>query len=382
MGKDIRLSTQFIDHPKTKKMIKKCGYESVVCLLRLWCWCSSNRPNGVLSNMDDDDIEIVSGWTGDDGEFLKYINGIWVDENDGIYSLHDWEENQPWVFHSSDRSKKAREAAKKKWGSSDSDDLTSSQKRSKRLSDARDKGTHTNEDWEDMVSYFSDTCVRCGEKTKIVKDHIVPIYQGGSDCIKNLQPLCKSCNSSKGPENIDFRGYYCEKMGAEMPAKWLHDGYGISTDSRENEREMSAPLPSPSPLPNPKPKKTLSDKPDDGQGSFYLTAKKKKLSGKRLEAFEEFWEAFDYKKSKSSAADSWLALPRLDNKIMDAILSGARREASGRKARIESGGTPKMAQGWITERRWEDEVVSGPGPGAQPLSFDQMMEDKFKNGQS
>lgn len=43
-------------------------------------------------------------------------------------------------------------------------------------------------------------CVECGaikEDTTLHVDHIVPVAQGGSDELDNLQTLCKSCNLSK-----------------------------------------------------------------------------------------------------------------------------------------------------------------------------------------
>jgi phage replication O-like protein O len=92
---------------------------------------------------------------------------------------------------------------------------------------------------------------------------------------------------------------------------------------------------------------------------FYLTAKKKKLQGKRLETFNRFWDAFGYKYGKADAADAWLNIPTLTDSIVDQIISAARLEAKGRPQLLESGRTPKMAQGWLSGRRWEDEYISG-----------------------
>lgn len=102
--------------------------------------------------------------------------------------------------------------------------MTHSQKRAERLSDARKKGTHTKEEWQEMKSFFNNTCVRCNGKSGLVnveKDHIKPIYQGGSDSIRNLQPVCARCNSSKGSEIIDHRITYCKNNSLVMPEKWL-----------------------------------------------------------------------------------------------------------------------------------------------------------------
>lgn len=123
-----------------------------------------------------------------------------------------------------EKSDKARQSAANKWGSKL--DQQNRLKRSERLTEARKKGTHTKEEWEEMKQYFNYTCVRCLGKSgsdKIVKDHITPIYQGGSDGIDNIQPLCDKCNSSKGPENIDFRLEYCGQFGLEMPAEFLQN---------------------------------------------------------------------------------------------------------------------------------------------------------------
>lgn len=89
---------------------------------------------------------------------------------------------------------------------------------------------------------------------------------------------------------------------------------------------------------------------------FYLTYKKRKLTGKRLESFGLFWYAFGYKKGKASAADSWLDIPELTNDLVTKICLAAENTSKERSQTIESGNTPKMAQGWLAEKRWEDEA--------------------------
>jgi hypothetical protein len=95
--------------------------------------------------------------------------------------------------------------------------------------------------------------------------------------------------------------------------------------------------------------------PPAGEEKFLLTKRKRKLSGLRLAWFEVFWTAFDYKHGKTAAADAWLDIPSLKNAVCQQIVMAAKREAEARPALVAAGQTPKWAQGWISERRWEDE---------------------------
>jgi len=46
-------------------------------------------------------------------------------------------------------------------------------------------------------------CANC-RNPKVEVDHIVPITKGGRNTIDNIQPLCRSCNSSKGRRVIRY----------------------------------------------------------------------------------------------------------------------------------------------------------------------------------
>lgn len=51
---------------------------------------------------------------------------------------------------------------------------------------------------EAVFNRHGKSCISCGSSENITIDHIVPVSRGGKDEIKNLQPLCRSCNSKKG----------------------------------------------------------------------------------------------------------------------------------------------------------------------------------------
>lgn len=70
-------------------------------------------------------------------------------------------------------------------------------------------------------------------------------------------------------------------------------------------------------------------------------------------AFDLFWAAFDYKSGRDRAAARWLQMGQLSKQEYDQIVTAAKREAATRK-NLPEGRVPKMAEGWLTERRWLD----------------------------
>lgn len=72
--------------------------------------------------------------------------------------------------------------------------------------DAKKSATHTNVEWMKLCAKYEFKCLKCGrDDVDLTKDHIVPYTDGGTDALDNVQPLCASCNSSKGSRTIDYR---------------------------------------------------------------------------------------------------------------------------------------------------------------------------------
>lgn len=80
--------------------------------------------------------------------------------------------------------------------------------RIRRVRQANAEGSHTEVEWQGLKAYYNYTCLCCRKsepEIALTRDHVIPITKGGSDDIANIQPLCKTCNCSKGTKTIDYR---------------------------------------------------------------------------------------------------------------------------------------------------------------------------------
>lgn len=97
------------DHPKTKKLIRKCGQAGAWNLIRLFLFVAANRPDGDLAGMDDDDIEIAADWQGDEGAFVAALVEVrFLAGELGARAIHDWADHNPWAVGSDRRTDKAK----------------------------------------------------------------------------------------------------------------------------------------------------------------------------------------------------------------------------------------------------------------------------------
>jgi hypothetical protein len=109
MSTDFRVSTDFFSHHKTRKLKKRLGNDGVIALLRLWSYAARIKPDGDLSGMSVEDIELASEWEGQDGIFVNtLIESGFVDSIEDSFVLHDWQEHNPWAAGTEGRSDKSR----------------------------------------------------------------------------------------------------------------------------------------------------------------------------------------------------------------------------------------------------------------------------------
>ena len=148
-----------------------------------------------LCHCDREDWNTVRDVIFDNEQFFTQdANGLWHQKR----ASDEWQKSMGRYQAVCKKTSAATIARLKKYGSN-------SAKRAIRVAAAREKGTHTFPEWQKLYLEFQLRCVRCGQKgDKLQKDHILPIYRGGADDIENIQPLCGSCNSSKGPESINW----------------------------------------------------------------------------------------------------------------------------------------------------------------------------------
>ena len=133
MAKDIRISTLFVDHPKTMELKELLGPDAVICLVRLWGYAAEYRSKGCLDRMNASRIEAAAKWMGTPGSFVDALMSIgYLEKNGEIFSLHNWREHQGFIYFSKERKKRARKAVAVRW-----------KKHRKRLKEQHDASTTT-----------------------------------------------------------------------------------------------------------------------------------------------------------------------------------------------------------------------------------------------
>lgn len=172
------------------------GYKS-------WCkTCSSSSNSARLTERRNTDPEFRAKEAARSAEWNKnnpdarsqYYKENKEKEKD---TQRAWQKaNRPWTTLE-------KKAYLKKWRE-DNKDLKNSYQRNRQHRLRANGGSVTHQEWLDLCAYYGNVCLKCG-KEETTMDHVVPVSKGGTHSIENIQPLCGSCNSSKGTKTIDYR---------------------------------------------------------------------------------------------------------------------------------------------------------------------------------
>jgi len=116
MNVDFRVSVSLPSHPKALKLMRRLGDRSFYCLVRFWSFVAQNRPDGDITGLDIDDIELACDWRGDAGSMHQALLDLcFIECIDGKMFVHDWEDYNGFACHAKERSEKAKLAAEARW---------------------------------------------------------------------------------------------------------------------------------------------------------------------------------------------------------------------------------------------------------------------------
>lgn len=98
------------------------------------------------------------------------------------------------------RDKERMSAAAKKWRADNprkARDILNKSEHKRRTLQAASEEHYTLTEIRSLKKRAGGKCALCGVKGRMTVDHIIPLAKGGSNGIRNIQFLCKPCNSAK-----------------------------------------------------------------------------------------------------------------------------------------------------------------------------------------
>lgn len=200
------------------KSCKKCGsnewYKDGRCVV-----CYRARSRQWRKNNAERVQEYNRQWRGNNPDYLRQ----WRSDNpekERVYRnrrqgkareiVRQWWKSHPEKAREYSRNWRAQNPEKSKethqrWRANNSDKVNAANQR-RRAKLRGVGGAYTAAEWQALCRYYKNCCLACGRNdVKLTADHVIPLAQGGSNDISNIQPLCLSCNSHKSNHHIDYR---------------------------------------------------------------------------------------------------------------------------------------------------------------------------------
>lgn len=117
MAEDFRVKTSWRSSGKRRRLKRIAGLEGVQAIEDLWSYCASERPDGDLSGLTDDEIaDECPDWDRSGAELVAALREArLIDGEPGRYRIHDWQDHQPYVTGEAERKGTGTYAAHCRW---------------------------------------------------------------------------------------------------------------------------------------------------------------------------------------------------------------------------------------------------------------------------
>lgn len=135
-------------------------------------------------------------WNRENPEVIREASRKWRTENRERHNAR----SRRWYDNNKDRAKESMS----RWEENNPENRSVRRNR-RRTRKTQAGGNYTATEFKALCKQYDNRCACCGKKAKLTADHVIPVVAGGTSDISNIQPLCKSCNSSKGTKTTDYR---------------------------------------------------------------------------------------------------------------------------------------------------------------------------------
>lgn len=106
---DLNLDLNYLDHPKTMRLVSMLGADAELLPIRLWIFVAKyHAENGALSGYSEAEIEARIKWRGKAGQALEALVACrFLDRTEDGFAVHDWLNHQGHIDAFKKRSQKA-----------------------------------------------------------------------------------------------------------------------------------------------------------------------------------------------------------------------------------------------------------------------------------